>query len=356
MAERNDTPDFCTLGMFIIDEIHFPPPQPSVYDVLGGAGTYSAVGARLFSPPPLSSSVGWIVDCGSDFPAELRNVVAQWETGVLMKETPERLTTRGWNGYGENEYRAFKYLTPKLRVDETALNPRLLTSKSFHLICSPLRCIVLVEGILKRRNRLSLTRPLFIWEPVPDTCIPSEMPNFLKALLHVDIVSPNHSELGGIFNHSLSWPNGDVDVQGVQRCCDAFLHHGVGPESRGAMVVRAGKDGCYIASNTEMKRWLPAVHPPSSKKVVDPTGGGNGFLGGFAVGLVRWSREAGHGFGRLQEAAIWGSVAASFCIEQVGMPILERSRTGQEEMWNGDVVMERVEQFQGHTFMYEQPQ
>ena len=50
--------------------------------------------------------MGWIVDCGSDFPPELRDFIAQWRTGVLVRETPERLTTRGWNGYtGENEHR-----------------------------------------------------------------------------------------------------------------------------------------------------------------------------------------------------------------------------------------------------------
>jgi hypothetical protein len=105
MPNQNEPPDFVTLGMFIIDEIHFPPPTPPVTNILGGAGSYSALGARLFSPPPTSKSVGWIVDCGSDFPAELRECIASWETGVVVRETPGRLTTRGWNGYGEGEVR-----------------------------------------------------------------------------------------------------------------------------------------------------------------------------------------------------------------------------------------------------------
>lgn len=91
--------------MFIIDKIEFPPPKPPVKDILGGAGSYSALGARVFSPPPQSRSVGWIVDCGSDFPDELRDVIASWESGAVIRETPHRLTTRGWNGYGENEHR-----------------------------------------------------------------------------------------------------------------------------------------------------------------------------------------------------------------------------------------------------------
>lgn len=105
MAAVSSGIDFCTLGMFIIDEIEFPPPKPPVKDIVGGAGSYSALGARIFSPPPLSKSVGWIVDCGSDFPAELRDFIASWDSGALIRETPDRLTTRGWNGYGENEHR-----------------------------------------------------------------------------------------------------------------------------------------------------------------------------------------------------------------------------------------------------------
>jgi hypothetical protein len=87
------------------DEIEFAPPKPPVKDIVGGAGSYSALGARIFSPLPKSRSVGWIVDCGSDFPLELRQFISQWQTGVVIRETPDRLTTRGWNGYGEHEHR-----------------------------------------------------------------------------------------------------------------------------------------------------------------------------------------------------------------------------------------------------------
>ena len=90
------------------DEIHFRPPIPPVFNILGGAGAYSALGARLLSPPPLSKSVGGIVDAGTDFPLELRETISSWRTSCLLRETPDRLTTRGWNGYGENEQRGMR--------------------------------------------------------------------------------------------------------------------------------------------------------------------------------------------------------------------------------------------------------
>jgi hypothetical protein len=75
---------------------------------MGGAGTYSALGARLMSPPPLSKSVGWVVDTGSDFPEQLRITIRDWNSSCVLRETPQRLTTRGWNGYGEGEQRGGK--------------------------------------------------------------------------------------------------------------------------------------------------------------------------------------------------------------------------------------------------------
>ncbi|KAH9870982.1 hypothetical protein J1614_006556 [Plenodomus biglobosus] len=340
MAAQNADIDFCTLGMFIID-------------ILGGGGAYSALGARIFSPSPKSKTVGWIVDCGSDFPPELRDLIAHWDSGVLIRETPGRLTTRGWNSYGEHEHRAFRYMTPKLRIDHHALvSTPLLWAKSFHLICSPLRCIDLVENILDLRRQASnmqpADRPLFIWEPVPDLCVPEEAENCLKALKHVDVVSPNHGELGGFFGKDTNSKD-SVDFRLVETLCSQWMESGIGPDGNGGSVVRCGKDGCLVTRNG-MQKWLPAYHQ-SAEKVIDPTGGGNGFLGGLAVGLVRGGAKPG--LENLEEAAIWGSVSASFAIEQVGMPVL--AYTPQGETWNGIRVVDRLSEFEHRVARYIQP-
>ncbi|ORY18504.1 Ribokinase-like protein [Clohesyomyces aquaticus] len=345
--------DFCTLGMFIIDEIEFPPPKPPVKDILGGAGSYSALGARIFSPPPTSKAVGWIVDCGSDFPPELRHAIAQWDTGVFIRETPDRLTTRGWNGYGEHEHRAFRYMTPKKRLDhrDLMLTP-LLWSKSFHLICSPTRCIELVESILRSRghplDRKSDKRPLFIWEPVPDLCTPEELTDCYKSLKYVDVVSPNHSELGSFFGRKMD--AGDhVDFRAIEDLCGKWLENGVALDKQGGIVIRAGKDGCFVARQG-FQKWMPAYHQ-SADKVIDPTGGGNGFLGGLAIGLVKGGSNPG--IQNLYEAATWGSISASFAIEQVGMPALSQDEGG--ETWNGVRVEDRLSDFKQRLEKYVQP-
>ena len=146
------------------------------------------------------------------------------------------------------------------------------------------------------------------------------------------MVSPNHTELASFFG--LSGHQGEaVDREAIERCSVDWLSSGIGQDGSGAVVVRSGKEGCYVATRTGSK-WLPAYHQ-SGDKVTDPTGGGNTFLGGLAVGLARGKC--------MDDAAIWGSIAASFAIEQVGMATL--TNHPDEERWNGEKVTDRLERF-----------
>lgn len=243
-------------------------------------------------------------------------------------------------------------MTPKLRLDHRALvGTQLLWAKSFHLICSPLRCMELVEAILALRRQpdaASTPRPLFIWEPVPDLCTTDEWDNCLQALKYVDVVSPNHSELGGFFGKDTNGKD-SVDSRLIEQLCDQWLQSGVAAHGHGGIVVRCGKDGCLVTRNG-LRKWLPAYHQ-SADKVVDPTGGGNGFLGGLAIGLVRAGDTPG--IENLEEAAIWGSISASFAIEQVGMPVL--SHDTHSETWNGVRVQDRLVDFRSRLASYIQP-
>lgn len=239
-------------------------------------------------------------------------------------------------------------MTPKLRLTHQDLqDTELLWAKSFHLICSPARCIELVNNILGLRVIASPTteRPLFIWEPVPDLCTSAEFENCLEALKYVDVVSPNHGELGGFFGQSTDEKE-HVKYRLIESLCDQWLDSGIGPNGSGGIVLRSGKDGCLVARRG-LRKWMPAYHQ-HDEKVVDPTGGGNGFLGGLAVGLVRSG-----GVEELEEAAAWGSISASFAIEQVGMPVLAHSAQG--ETWNGIRVEERLSEFKQRLGKYVQP-
>ncbi|TDZ28720.1 Protein MAK32 [Colletotrichum spinosum] len=171
---------------------------------------------------------------------------------------------------------------------------------------------------------------------------------------------------------------GKISEAAMERSCEQLLASV--PLHSYTLVVRAGEKGCYVARNggrkhshstqdlnvpkpsgkvyirgglrpdTDMEalfagllqddtgvivreeidvdagtaKWIPAVH--QQVDVVDPTGGGNTFLGGLAAALTRGKT--------VEEATVWGSVAASFAIEQVGVPTLTRNEE-DHELWNG---------------------
>lgn len=72
-------------------------------------------------------------------------------------------------------------------------------------------------NILDRRSKIAgaerLVRPMFIWEPVPDLCVPEELDTCRKALDYVDIISPNHAELCGFFGVEAHQSTGEIGIE-----------------------------------------------------------------------------------------------------------------------------------------------
>ena len=264
----------------------------------------------------------------------------------------------------------FKYLTPKLRLEPEMLSDTQMWSKTFHMVCSASRCISIVQHVLQRREELhkagkapstldASQRPIFVWEPVPDLCTPEEQEKFFSANQAVDVVSPNHMEIGMMFDQPGWTENSDESQKLVQKIIDS----GIGHDGNGLLVIRAGKDGSYAYSKIS-KIWLPAYHQPDASgatPVLDPTGAGNSFLGALAQGMVSTGREpfqaidsvlsrsetwkkALNSWGNFQHhpmALICATVAAGFVVEQIGVPQIDVDGNGRE-LWNQSEFTERV--------------
>ena len=197
--------------------------------------------------------------------------------------------------------------------------------------------------------------PLFIWEPVPALCVPAELEGLYRAAGEVEIVSPNAEELAGYFTNKSSVTT-QLDM------AEDILNQGIGVSRRGWLVVREGSKGCSAYSRRSRFN-LRAYHiaeEASFNKVVDPTGGGNAFLGalgGALCGTVRSVAAVEELLGhhpdksmssfksseprRILRALLYATVAASFVIEQPGMPRL--SHEGPTEgFWNGETFEHRL--------------
>lgn len=188
-----------------------------------------------------------------------------------------------------------------------------------------------------RYSQALFERPLIIWEPTPPHCVPRNLDPCLDVLALVDVLSPNHLELQSLF--------GDVqcafDASQIEALAKRFVDRGVGPKGEGVIVVRASEYGCLFKSRSIGSTWIPPFHDDeldlnTNVKVLDTTGAGNTFLPRFAVGYLKTPTFI--------EGACYGSVAASFALEQIGAPMLNCKEDGKE-VWNDESVEEILKQF-----------
>jgi sugar/nucleoside kinase (ribokinase family) len=119
-------------------------------------------------------------------------------------------------------------------------------------------------------------------------------PSELQALLSAgQIFSPNLAEA-----RSLVGPGEPAE-----------LLHRLTAAGATIIALRQGAQGATVYRADTGEAWsIPAV--PTT--LIDPTGAGNAFCGGFLAGWVQT--------GDLRLAGLYGVVAASFLIEQVGVP------------------------------------
>lgn len=122
-------------------------------------------------------------------------------------------------------------------------------------------------------------------------CVPQNREQFAEYLTWVDIVSPNLGEARAL--------TGQREPQEVMM---ALL-------TMGAKVValRMGEQGSLVGQLGGEVLAIPAIAPGH---IVDVTGAGNAYCGGFVVGWVR--------FHDLYRAGLMGAISASMALEQFG--------------------------------------
>ena len=276
---------------------------------------------------------------GYDFPLTIHEEIDSWQLSTRYISTPDRATTSARNTY-EGEFRRFEFLTPKMQVDHTMLDDDFVRAKIFHVIGTPERCFGLCEGLMDRRAAIGcLERPIIVWEPMEDSCLPNHLPEFRRVLNLVDIFSPNEDEFAKLLGIDLGTRN-HIATEELQHHCSLLLE---GSKLK-ALVVRLGAKGVSVfhkAVSTLHHIQLPAYYQndQETSKVIEVTGAGNAFIGGYCMSLIENPQTNDSEVHK--RAAIWGSVAASFVIEQVGMPSLTVS--DHQELWNGDSAMRRVQ-------------
>ena len=126
--------------------------------------------------------------------------------------------------------------------------------------------------------------------------IPERRAYIRQMMPHIDAFLPSRMEISSLFGTGA----------GVQETAVTLADWGAP-----LVVIKDGANGVYFYAKDEGRlRHLPPYHDPDDRRVIDVTGAGDSFCGGFMVGLART--------GDPLQAAQYGAVSASLVIEGYG--------------------------------------
>ena len=274
---------YLSVGTVIIDDIILPDGEARMAR-LGGGAVHAVMGMRLWN-----EHVGLAAPLGEDFPPALRQELADRFDlqGVRVRAMP---APRSWQLFENDGTRHEVFRTDFSQMQSALIRPDEYPSaywaaKGIHLHCAAHEVPQWVD-FLKVHGQ-----PVILWEPWDPIMVPENRELFRCNAALVDVVSPNLPE-GRLLT-------GKTDASEVLQ---ALLDLGAR-----CVALRMGERGSLIGDVDGRRVWIPGVH---FGEIVDVTGAGNAYCGGFVVGLAR--------SGDLLQAGCSGAVSASFALQQFG--------------------------------------
>jgi sugar/nucleoside kinase (ribokinase family) len=284
-------------GTIGIDTLHAPTGEAS--GVLGGSCAYFAAAASQLTSVRLVGAVG------GDWPeAHERQLRAFRNICLDGLERRANSQTFAWGGrYFDNMNRRETLFT-RLGVLEEAppkVPAKYLDSKTMFLANS--HPLVQLDLLRQLKNQ-----PFVVCDTM-DLWINIARPELMQLLAEVDGVIMNDEEAMQL-----------TECRNVVTAGRRILESG----PRSFVVVKKGEHGAILIHRDGVAS-VPAF-PADLAQVVDPTGAGDTFAGGFMAHVARAGRTD---FDTLRHAMAWGTVLASFTIEAFGLERLARLDAGQ---------------------------
>ena len=258
-------------------------------EVLGGSASYFSTCAAFFGP------VRAVAVVGDDFPAAHLEFLAS--RGVDVRGVVRRPgRTFRWKGRYERDLNVAHTLDTQLNVF-AEFRPDLPAA------CRDSEYVFLgnIDPDLQGQVLDQVRAPRFVGLDTMNYWITSKKGSLLRTLERVDMAFVNEAEARQL-----------AEEPSVVRAAERIL--GMGPK---ALVVKRGEYGALLFSRGGV--FAAAALPLSG--VLDPTGAGDSFAGGFMGYLARTGREDEDA---LRRATVLGSVLASYAVEGFS---LDRLRT-----------------------------
>ena len=297
------------MGILVVGSVAFDSvktPEREANDAIGGSATYFSAAASFYAQVDLIAVVG------NDFPLESLDFLQKRQVDISGLEIKEGKTFR-WAG----EYAADMN---DRRTTDTQLNvfsgfkPELTDRHRAHDHVF----LANLDPDLQRDVLSQADRPGIVACDTMDFWITGNRASLLSTLSQVDVLIINDQEALQL-----------VDDHNLVRASERILE--LGPR---AVVVKRGAHGATLCTRDA---WYGIPSFPVSS-VVDPTGAGDSFAGGF-MGYLARSGE--NGVGAMKRAMVHGSVMASFNVEDFSVRRLE-SLTEREITDRHDRFMEMI--------------
>lgn len=263
-------------------------PYGEAEESIGGSATYFSAAASFYTPVDIVAVVG------RDFPRESLQFLSERDVDLSGLEVADGQTFR-WAG----EYE------PNMN-DRQTLDTQLNVFADFHPNLTdrhreqPFVFLANIDPELQGSVLHQTIHPKLIVCDTMDFWISGKREALLETLTKVDVLIINDSEAREL-----------VDDYNLARAANQILD--LGPR---AVVIKRGEHGATLITNGNYFS-VPAF---PVLNVIDPTGAGDSFAGGFVGYLAKSQDTSDTG---LKNAMVHGSVMASFNVEDFSIRRLE---------------------------------
>lgn len=277
-------------------------PSGKNIDGLGGAAVYFSLAAANFTKVHLVAVVG------DDFPSQHERLLASKDICLEGLERAAGRTFR-WSGKYHDDVNDRDTLDTQLNVFEN-FHPQVPETArgAEHLFLGNIHPSLQLEVLEQTKHRFVALDSMNLW-------IDIALDDLKAVLAKVDCLIINDSEAKML--------TGKLNLKHA-----AHVIRGMGPH---IVVIKKGEHGAMLFGENDEVFSIPAL---PLEEVVDPTGAGDSFAGGFMGYLATKNKTD---FATLKQAVVHGSACASCTCEAFGPDALAAA--------NADLIQARVAAF-----------
>ena len=281
-------------------------PYGEAQDVLGGAATYFSITASYFTP------VNIVAVVGDDFGEEHFRVFEGRAIDISGLERAAGRTFR-WSGEYSGDMNEARTLDTQLNVFEhfSPKIPPAYRDSEYAFLAN-------IHPVLQLQVREQLPQAKLVGLDTMNYWIRGTPEELRRTLSRVDMLVINEKEVRML-----------AGIDNLRRAASAVRE--LGPS---AVVVKRGEYGACLFQDESI--FFAPGYP--LEELHDPTGAGDSFAGGFMGYLARTGDLGGD---NLRRALVYGSVMASFAVEEFGLSRLLRLN------WND--IQTRFQEFKSMT-------